>query len=155
MSIKNGIFGEYWEKYKAKLVISTITIVVSILAYIILGYDFMWMEYTWLPGPIWVRVIFSALTFTTIGAFLYYCKFWKAVYELFKVFGIISFYNRSKAIIWLILMWFIFWLTGLIVDILNHIFSILINIISFIYHSFPYILILLISFYCWRKYGNS
>ncbi len=106
---------------------------------------FTWTNIEPIEQPsIFVRIFYSALTFITLGAFLYMIGFYKILYQFIGDWGL---FKEAKRIIWLLLMGFMFFIVvPVVVDLLNGIISILYNLLGLIVFSFPPIGISLIIF---------
>lgn len=101
-----------------------------------MGKTFAWTDISPIDPPsIFVRIFYSALTFVTLGAFLYKIKFYQGLY---RVLGDWRSFKEAKAIIWVLLMGTMFFvIVPLVVDILNGILSIGYNLIALVLYAFP------------------
>lgn len=135
---------KYLINYKKEIIISaTFTVVFSVflsLWYYALGKSFAWREIDPIPKPQeFVRFIYSALVFVTIGAFLYWIKFYKFLHSVI-VGGLKDWklYKDIKAIIWtsLILIMY-FFVVPKVIDFLNSTISIIYNLSVFILYLLP------------------
>ncbi len=101
-----------------------------------MGKSFTWTDISPIDPPsIFVRIFYSALTFVTLGAFLYKIKFYKGLY---RILGDWQSFKEAKAIIWVLLMGAMFFvIVPLVVDILNGILSIGYNLFALTLYAFP------------------
>ena len=105
------------------------------------GRVFEWTNITPIDTPdIWVRLLYSALTYVSIGALLYYIRFYQFLSMLYgrNRRG----YRDAKGIIWsalILLMFFVIVPTG--VDVLNTVISFFYNILLFLVYVSPVILL--------------
>ncbi len=101
---------------------------------------FAWQNITPISAPeLFERVIYSALVFVSIGAFLYWAKFYKWLHGVI-VIGLEDrwLYRKVKAIIWGILMLVMyFWIVPTVVNILNFVVSLIYNLLNFAIYLFP------------------
>jgi len=110
-------------------------------------------QYTWTNvEPIQIvsasRLIVWALTFITLGAFLYAIRFYQFLHLiLVQTLWIRKFYNTIKTIIWLLLLFIMFfWVLPFVVFILNQIYSFFHNTVFFILYMYPVIFSSIIIF---------
>lgn len=143
-----------------KVYFTLLFFLVSILWYFFLEKPFEWQEIEVINPPEWQRILYSALTFVSLGAVLYWIKFYKLLHFLFiETLKDFKAYKEIKGIIWgglLLLMYFkiVPWCVGVI----NEVISFLYNITAFILYLFPPLGISLILFggFVWvRKLTNS
>ncbi len=101
-----------------------------------LGQVFEWQSITPISEPsIFQRLLYSALTFATLGAILYELGFYKFLYQ---IIGDWQAYKEAKKIIWLLLMGLMFFIiVPFTVSVLNHIISFGYNILNFFIYIFP------------------
>jgi hypothetical protein len=131
-------------KEKNKIVSSAILGVVFALAILLwhfaLGKNFQWETITPVPEPdFFVRSLYSALVFVTLGAFLYWIRFYQFLYHVtVGALGDWQLFRAIKGIIWgaLILIMY-FWIVPWVVKMLNVIVSFFFNIINLILYLFP------------------
>jgi hypothetical protein len=111
------------------------------------GKSFEWQNITPFSAPPLLYEIYSAITFVTLGAFLYWIKFYKFLHFIFvEVLGDWHTYKSIKALIWLILIGFIYWIVLKIIDVINITISFFYNILNvFLYVSPPLGAALIIS----------
>ena len=142
---------KYLIKYKKEIIISaTFTIVFSVflsLWHYALGNSFAWKEIDPIPKPQeFVRIIYSALTFATLGYFLYRVKFYKFLHTVI-VRGLRDrkLFKNIKALIWasLILAMY-FFIVPKVIDFLNSIISVIYNLSVYILYLLPPLLLSLI-----------
>lgn len=93
-----------------------------------------WKKIEPISAPdIFQRTFYSALTFITLGAFLYFIRFYQALHFIIvEIIGSWSLYNGVKSLIWLLLMLTVYSFFPIIVDVINNIISFFYNIYSFI-----------------------
>lgn len=110
--------------------------------------------------PIFYRLPYSALVFVSLGAFLYWIKFYKAMYWLIvKCLGDWRLYKDFKALVWaglMLLMYFVIVLR--VVELLNVIISFLYNVLNFIlylYAPLGMLLIIIVGFFIFKKYQKT
>lgn len=129
---------------KAKIVSLGIFAIISSLVILLwrfgVGKTFQWETISPISQPeIFNRLFYSALVFITIGAFLYWLRFYQLLYRLIvKALGDWQLYNSIKKILWgslMLLMYF--WIVPKVVDLLNSIISFLYNILNLILYLFP------------------
>ncbi|HIG96007.1 hypothetical protein A3D62_02470 [Candidatus Kaiserbacteria bacterium RIFCSPHIGHO2_02_FULL_49_11] len=117
-----------------------------------MGKTFTWTDISPIDPPsIFVRIFYSALTFVTLGAFLYKIKFYQGLY---RILGNWQSFKEAKAIIWVLLMGTMFFIiVPLVVDILNGILSITYNLFALALYAFPPvgISVILFVFYFYFK----
>ena len=105
------------------------------LWYFLLGKGFVWRSIDPVSVPtIPSRLLYSALTYCTLGAFLYAVGFYKALADFFgRLLHSWKAYRAAKAIIWnsLILL-MIFWIIPKVVDFLNLVATVLYNGVVFV-----------------------
>ncbi len=101
-----------------------------------LGKTFTWTNISPIDQPsIFVRIFYSALTFVTLGAFLYKIKFYRGLYRLL---GDWKSFKEAKAIIWVLLMATMFFvIVPLVVDIINGVLSVGYNLLALFLYAFP------------------
>lgn len=114
-----------------------ITLILLLIWDVYQGKSFQWI---WLevidPPSVFDRLFYSAVTFLTLGAFLYAIKFYKI---LWIIIGNWREYKKVKSIIWGMLMFFMyFYGVPKIVDFLNFIISIIYNIFAFVIYVSPF-----------------
>jgi hypothetical protein len=112
------------------------------------GSVFVWQSISPIEQPtIFERYFYSAFTFVTIGAFLYYViKLWKGLHFIFvKVLGSWEIYNLVKSLVWLGLMAVTyFYIVPAVVGIMNAVLSFFYNIFNLILYISPGIGVFLI-----------
>lgn len=146
------------KKYGKEILLGAMFSVLCSLAFLIWIFvfdrTFTWINIEPIEQPsIFVRILYSALTFVTLGAFLYMIGFYKILYQFIGDWGL---FKEAKRIIWLLLMGFMFFIVvPVVVDLLNGIISILYNLLGLIVFSFPPIgisLIFFIFYFYFKKY---
>jgi hypothetical protein len=137
------------KKYSKEIIEGALFSIVCSLAFLLwiygMGKTFTWTEISPVDSPsIFVRIFYSALTFVTLGAFLYKIKFYQGLY---RILGNWRSFKEAKAIIWVLLMGTMFFvIVPLVVDIINEILSIGYNLISLILYAVPPVGVSLILF---------
>ena len=137
------------KKYGKEILSGAIFTVVCTLACLlwifVMGKTFTWTDISPIEQPsIFIRIFYSALTFITLGAFLYKVGFYKALYQ---ILGDWRSFKEAKSIIWVLLMGTMFFvIVPLVVDLLNSIISIGYNVFALILYAFPPVGISLIIF---------
>ena len=105
-----------------------------------LGKSFVWTKIEPISAPgLLERGFYSAITYLTIGAFLYWIRFYQFLHGVIVgIFGDWRLYKDIKGYIWggLILVTY-FWIIPRIVDFLNAIISFFYNIFGLILYSIP------------------
>lgn len=136
------------EEIKQSAIASLILSLVYLLYTYSSGHTFAWQEINPIEQPtIFVRYFYSAFTFVTLGAFLYYVvKLWKGIYFIcVKVLGSWDLYRLVKSLVWLGLMAVTyFYIVPTVVEILNAVISFFYNIFNFILYLSPTIGVFLI-----------
>jgi hypothetical protein len=99
--------------------------------YFIIGQTFTWIPKDVFSAPsIFERTAYSALTFVTLGFVLYKIRFYQFLYY---ILGDWRTFKQAKALIWLLLMYFMYaWVVPKFFELLNFIVSIGINLFRFI-----------------------
>jgi hypothetical protein len=146
------------KKYGKEILTGAAFSIVCALAFLLwiycMGKTFTWTDISPIDPPsIFVRIFYSALTFVTLGAFLYKIKFYRGLYRLL---GDWRSFKEAKAIIWVLLMGTMFFvIVPLVVDILNGILSIGYNLIALVLYAFPpvgvSVILFAFNFYFKRK----
>ncbi|NTW15329.1 MAG: hypothetical protein HGA38_03090 [Candidatus Moranbacteria bacterium] len=104
------------------------------------GEVFVWKSIKPLSAPsFWNRAFYSAFTFFTFGAFLYWIKFYKLLYAvLVDIFDARRLYESVKGLLWIALMWVSYhWTIPAIFDGLNLSASIVFNLLSLSLYLLP------------------
>lgn len=128
------------KKYGKEILTGAVFSIVCTLAFLLwiygMGKTFTWTDISPIDPPsIFVRIFYSALTFVTLGAFLYKIKFYQGLY---RILGDWRSFREAKAIIWVLLMGTMFFvIVPLVVDILNGILSIGYNLVALLVYVFP------------------
>ncbi|TSC54988.1 MAG: hypothetical protein LiPW30_454 [Parcubacteria group bacterium LiPW_30] len=137
------------KKYGKEILTGAIFSVICTLAFLLwiygMGKTFTWTDISPIDPPsIFVRFLYSALTFVTLGRILYVTGFYKALYQ---IIGDWQSFKEAKVIIWLLLMGAMFFvIVPTIVDILNGILSVGYNLFALILYAFPPVGVSLIFF---------
>lgn len=136
MSWYNDTLTKYGKEIKQSTIASFVLSLVFLIYTYSAGHTFSWQEINPIEQPtIFARYFYSAFTFVTIGAFLYYVvKLWKGLhFILVKVLGSWELYNGIKAIVWLGLVAVTyFYIVPAIVGIMNAVLSFFYNIFNLI-----------------------
>jgi hypothetical protein len=128
------------KKYGKEILSGAIFSIICTLAFLLwiygVGKTFTWTDISPIDPPsIFVRIFYSALTFVTLGAFLYKIGFYKALYQILDDWRS---FKEAKAIIWVLLMGTMFFvIVPLVVNILNGILSIGYNLFALALYAFP------------------
>jgi len=101
-----------------------------------LGQGYQWQTITPVPEPsMFNRLLYSALTFVTLGALLYKLKFYQVLYY---ISGDRRSFQEAKKIVWVVLVGLMFFIIiPTTVNMVNHILSFGYNILNFIFYLFP------------------
>ena len=127
-------------KYKKELISGAIFSVVLSLALLLWvylsGYSFEWREISPIDPPsLFSRIVYSALTYVTLGAILYNLLFYKFLYH---IAGDYRSFVELKRIVWVGLMALMFFvIVPKTVDMLNAIISFGFNIFNLLLYLFP------------------
>lgn len=135
-------------KNRAEIVKSTLATLLLVFTTTMYGYitgnTFEWQSIEPISEPsIFSRLLYSALTFVTIGAFLYKIGFYKFLYSLYR--GTKNGwreYKKAKAGIWgllVLLMFFI--IVPFVVNVLNIVISVMFNVYTLLIYIFPSVII--------------
>lgn len=128
------------KKYGKEILAGAIFSIICTLAFLLwiygVGKTFTWTDISPIDPPsIFVRIFYSALTFVTLGTFLYKIGFYKALYQILDDWRS---FKEAKAIIWVLLMGTMFFvIVPLVVNILNGILSIGYNLFALALYAFP------------------
>ncbi len=122
-----------------------------------LGQVFEWQSITPISEPsIFQRLLYSALTFATLGAILYELGFYKFLYQ---VIGDWQAYKEAKKIIWLLLMGLMFFIiVPVTVGVLNYIISFgynIFNLLVFLFPPFGLAFVVSIGYFVFKRNVNS
>ncbi|MBU3978778.1 hypothetical protein KJ980_02935 [Patescibacteria group bacterium] len=140
-------------KQKKEIVSSAIFTIIFALALLLwhfyLGKNFIWQKIEPISTPgFFERAVYSALVFITLGALLYWIKFYRFLhYLIVRKLGDWRLYRDTKNLIWgsLILIMYI-WIVPFVVDLLNSSLSFIFNIYGIILYMLPPLGISLIIF---------
>jgi len=142
------------KKYKKEILIGAFFSIICSLLFLVwifvMGKTFVWTDISPIEQPsIFIRILYSALTFVTLGRILYVLGFYKALYQFL---GDWRSYKEAKSIIWILLMALMFFvIVPKVVDLLNGVISIVYNILALILYALPpvgiSIVLFLIYFY--------
>jgi hypothetical protein len=106
------------------------------------GRRFEWRDIESIPEPdVFVRVLYSALVFATLGAFLYWMRFYQFLYHVFvNILGDRGFYRELKRVIWgLLMLLMYFCIIPFVVHLLNVIISFFYNLLGLLLYLCPVI----------------
>lgn len=137
------------KKYRQEILSGTIFSIVCTLVFLLwiygIGKTFSWTEINPIEQPsIFVRLLYSALTFVTLGRILYIIGFYRALYQ---ILGDWQSFKEAKAIIWVLLTGAMFFvIVPTVVDILNGILSFGYNLFALVLYAFPPVGVSLILF---------
>ena len=131
-------------KYRKEIISSAILSILFSVTLLLwhygLGKSFVWTKIEPISAPgLLERGFYSAITYLTIGAFLYWIRFYQFLHGVIVgIFGDWRLYKDIKGFIWggLILVSY-FWVIPRIVDFLNAIISFFYNIFGLILYSLP------------------
>jgi len=131
-------------KYRKEILSSAIISVLFSLALLLwhfgLGKSFIWSKIEPISAPeLFERYFYSAFVFVTIGAFLFWIRFYQLLHGIVVgKFGDWRLYKDIKGFIWggLMLISY-FWLVPRIVDLLNSIISFFYNILGLVLYTLP------------------
>lgn len=113
--------------------------ILSVWKYLI-GQDFSWESISPIQEPnIFIRILYSALTFISLGKLLRFFGFYKMLHNIcVKILGDWQLYKSIKKIVWVSLMLLMFiYVVPFIVYILNTIISFFFNVFNLILYLFP------------------
>ena len=134
------IFTKYRKEIISSAIVSVLFSVTLLLWHFGLGKSFVWTKIEPISAPgLFERYFYSAFVFVTLGAFLYFIRFYQFLHGI--IVGIFSdwrLYKDIKGFIWggLILVSY-FWVIPRIVDFLNAIISFFYNVFGLILYSLP------------------
>ena len=131
-------------KYKKEIIFSAILSVLFSITLLLwhfgLGKSYVWTKIEPISAPgLFERYFYSAFVFVTLGAFLYFIRFYQFLHGIIVgIFGDWRLYKDIKGFIWggLILISY-FWIIPRIVDFLNSVISFFYNIFGLILYSLP------------------
>lgn len=139
-------------KYKTEIISSVLgafsfTLTINLLQYYS-GQGFIWRHYEFISAPdIFQRTFYSALTFITLGAFLYFIRFYQALHFIIvEIIGSWSLYKGIKSLIWLFLMFTSYSYFPKLVDVINNIISFIVNLFFLILFVAPPLIFSFITF---------
>lgn len=101
-----------------------------------LGQDYQWQPITPISEPsIFNRLLYSALTFVTLGALLYKLKFYRFLYQ---ISGDWKSFQEAKKLVWIVLVGLMFFIiVPTTVNIMNHVLSFGYNILNLMFYLCP------------------
>lgn len=145
----------YFTKTIAVVGLTTLVFFVMAVVQLSKGGSFVWNNIAPLEQPeFFERAIYSALTFVTLGAFLYFIRFYQLLSMLFGSNR--EGYKSAKAIIWLGLLVLMYKaIIPVVVNILNFIISLLYNSFLLLLYVSPLmfiILAVLVAAILWDKH---
>ena len=129
-------FKKYSKEILSGAVFSILFSLFLLLYVFVAGYSFTWTDISPIEEPsIFVRIFYSALTFVTLGAFLYKIHFYQGLY---RILGDWQSFREAKAIIWVVLMALMFFvIVPTVVGILNAVLSFGYNVIALLLYLCP------------------
>ena len=134
------IFTKYRKEIISSAIVSVLFSVTLLLWHFGLGKSFVWTKIEPISAPgLFERYFYSAFVFVTLGAFLYFIRFYQFLYGMIVgIFGDWRLYKDIKGFFWggLILISY-FWVIPRIVDFLNSVISFFYNIFGLILYSLP------------------
>lgn len=122
--------------------------------YLFSGNVFHWVWIEPLDVPPLERFLYSAITFYTLGRFIYNTGFYLVLWRIFYALGDMRSYKELKRIIWLCLILIMyFWIIPAVIAVLNWIISIGYNIFKFCLYVAPSLVIstLVVGIYYYVK----
>lgn len=101
-----------------------------------LGQDYQWQVISPVPEPsIFSRLLYSALTFVTLGALLYKLKFYQMLYH---ISGDWRSFQEAKKIVWIVLVGLMFFIVvPATVNLMNHVLSLGYNVLNLLFYLCP------------------
>lgn len=131
-------------KYRKEIISSAILSILFSFTLLFWHYglekSFVWTKIEPISAPdLFERYFYSAFVFVTLGAFLYFIRFYQFLHGVIVgIFGDWRLYKDIKGFIWggLILVSY-FWVIPRVVDFLNAIISFFYNILGLILYSIP------------------
>lgn len=123
----------------------------------IFNHSFEWVSIEPLSPLPWIRILFSATTFVTIGTVLFALRFYQLLSFIFhKILHDHGGYVKAKAAIWLSLNLFIcFYVQPIVIKFLNEIISFFYNLITLFLYVSPALggtIVCLIAYLLVRKF---
>ena len=138
---------KYRKEILSSAVVSVLFSITLLLWHFGLGKSFVWTNIEPISAPgLLERGFYSVITYLTIGAFLYWVRFYQFLHGIVVgIFGDWRLYKDIKGFIWggLILVSY-FWVIPRIVDFLNAIISFFYNVFGLILYSLPSLSIALV-----------
>ena len=146
-------YEKVFEKNKKEVIRSAIISIIVALAfslwYFTSGGSFEWKEINPVSVPsLFSGSLYSALVFITLGAFLYWIRFYKLLHSLIvRMLGNRELYRGIKRFIWIsLILAMYFWVVPTVVDLLNATISFFYNVTVLTLYLFPPFGIFLIVF---------
>ncbi len=161
MSWYKNTIKRYCKENVGEIIASTLFSLIILLWCFFKGAGFETEKISSISQPsIFHRLLYSALVYVTLGAFLFWTKFYKLLYWLFvKLLGKKKLHKEVKRRIWIILivlMYFV--IVPWVVDILNGVISFFYNILNFVLYLYAPLgisLIALVGFFIFKKYQKT
>jgi len=150
-------------KYKKEIIFSAILSVLFSITLLLwhfgLGKSYVWTKIEPISAPgLFERYFYSAFVFVTLGAFLYFIRFYQFLHGIIVgVFDDWRLYKDVKGFIWVgLILTSYFWVIPRIVDFLNSVISFFYNVFGLLLYSLPSLGIAMVisipSFVFYKKY---
>lgn len=151
---------DYVKKHEAKIISGALVLLFGsfVSAQIfLLNQTFVWVSIEPLSSLPWIRPLFSAITFFTIGAALFALRFYQFLSFIFHtILHDHEGYVAAKSIIWLALNSFIyFYVQPIVIKFLNEIISLIYNVFTLFLYVSPALggtSLCLITYFLIRKF---
>ena len=127
------------------------------LWHFVFGKHFQWIEIEPIEKPpFWPPSFYSALSFVTFGAFLYFVKFYRLLYFLVvKLLGEWGLYIRIKKVLWIFLTFLTYNVAVKVIDFLNMAISFVYNVVGAVLYAIPPLgfsgIVFILILYFYRK----
>lgn len=137
MNMDNTWYLNVFIKYRKETLATSLFVLTLSLSYttwqFILGHNFVWKDIELISAPdIFDRYFYSALSFVTVGAILYFIRFYQLLHILtVELMGSWELYKTIKKVIWFFLMLLSFFTFQHVVDLINKVISFIYNTIIF------------------------
>lgn len=150
---------KYFQEESSKLSVILICVLVAtvVLQIFIQQNEFIWVKIQPIDTSwIFSRLVYSALTFVTLGALLYKLKFYKLLYEtVWRLFWY-KIYEKVKYLVrWVIIAFMYIKVVPYITNILNQTISTAYNALRYIAFISPWLWIGLMIFFIWVLFDTQ
>lgn len=150
----------YAKEHEAKVVSGALALLLCSFVsaqVFIFNQSFAWVDIAPLSPLPWIRILFSAITFVTIGAALFALRFYQLLSFIFHtILRDHEGYIAAKAVIWFALNYFIyFYVQPIVLKFLNEIISFVYNIFTLFLYVSPALggtIICLVAYLLVRKF---